>query len=197
MLSGAFIDYIFGIFAKVYRDVKFLPTLFAAHELRRMDARDLSALRVSDVLGMPVNLSLVKQIVLCNNLNDNHWTMIHISVKQRRRELSLFEPMGLPQTRKSKSNAAAARRVSREQRPRAVATGVGTDGHQRLPVMPWPNYMALSDPDLGAIADYLRSLPPVHRPIPAITAPSETIEHPYVRFGIFVFTPFETDEESL
>lgn len=86
---------------------------------------------------------------------------------------------------------------SRRDIVRALATGVGTDGHQRLPVMPWPNYMALSDPDLGAIADYLRSLPPVHRPIPAITAPSETIEHPYVRFGIFVFTPFETDEESL
>ena len=110
-LSGAFIDYIFGIFAKIYRKVKFLPTLFAAHELRRVDAGNLSSLCVSDVLGMPVDLSSVSQLVLCNNLNDNHWTMIRISVKPRRRELSLFEPMGLPQTRKSKSNAAAARRA--------------------------------------------------------------------------------------
>lgn len=110
-LSGAFIDYIFGIFAKVYRKVKFLPTLFAAHELRRMDAGDLSTLRVSDVLGVPVDLASVAQFVLCNNLNDNHWTMIRISLRPRRRELSLFEPMGLPQARRSKSNAAAARRA--------------------------------------------------------------------------------------
>ena len=86
---------------------------------------------------------------------------------------------------------------SRRDIVRALATGVGTDGHQRLPVMPWPNYMALSDPDLGAIADYLMSLPPVRRQIPTMTAPSETIEHPYVRFGIFVFTPFEAEENSL
>lgn len=123
-LSGAFIDYIFGIFAKVYHDVTFLPTLFAAHELRRMDARDISSLQVSDVLGIPVNLRQVKQIVLCNNLNDNHWTMIRISITHQRRELSLFEPMGLPQTRKSKTNAAAARRAR-------VASAGGAGGRRR------------------------------------------------------------------
>jgi mono/diheme cytochrome c family protein len=83
---------------------------------------------------------------------------------------------------------------SRRDIVRALATGVGTDGHQRLPVMPWPNYMALSDPDLRAIADYLMSLPPVNRKIPEMTLPAESIAHPYVRFGVFVFTPFEADD---
>ena len=33
-LSGAFIDYVFCIFAKRYRNVRYLPTMFAAHDLR-------------------------------------------------------------------------------------------------------------------------------------------------------------------
>jgi hypothetical protein len=72
---------------------------------------------------------------------------------------------------------------------RALTTGVGTDGHQRLPVMPWPNYGALADRDLTAIADYLLSLPAVRSPIPARTMPGDPVRNPYVRFGIFVFTP--------
>ena len=77
---------------------------------------------------------------------------------------------------------------------RALVTGVGTDGHQRLPVMPWPNYAALNDNDLRAVAAYLKSLPAVKRPIPEATAPGDPVEHPYVRFGIFVFTPFEDEK---
>jgi hypothetical protein len=72
---------------------------------------------------------------------------------------------------------------------RALTTGVGTDGHQRLPVMPWPNYGALADRDLTAIADYLQSIAAVRRAIPDRTAPGDPVRHPYVRFGIFVFTP--------
>ncbi len=79
---------------------------------------------------------------------------------------------------------------------RAMTTGVGTDGHQRLPVMPWPNYHALSTADLTAIARYLKSLPPVRREIPSATVPAPTVEFPYVRFGFFVFTPFEEDDEA-
>ncbi|MEQ8860008.1 MAG: cytochrome c [Pseudomonadales bacterium] len=77
---------------------------------------------------------------------------------------------------------------------RALTTGVGTDGHQRLPVMPWPNYGALKDDDLMAIASYLKSLEPVRREIPETTLPGEPVTHPYVRFGIYVFTPFEDDD---
>ena len=72
---------------------------------------------------------------------------------------------------------------------RALTTGVGTDGHQRLPVMPWPNYQALRSDDLNAIASYLKSLPPVARDIPAATRPGDRVMHPYVRFGIYVFQP--------
>jgi hypothetical protein len=80
---------------------------------------------------------------------------------------------------------------------RALTTGVGTDGHQRLPVMPWPNYGALADRDLTAIADYLLSLPAVRNPIPARTLPGDPVRNAYVRFGIFVFTPEdETDEDA-
>ncbi|MEQ8483095.1 MAG: c-type cytochrome [Pseudomonadales bacterium] len=76
---------------------------------------------------------------------------------------------------------------------RALITGVGTDGHQRLPVMPWPNYGALSDKDLTAIARYLKSLPPVRYQVPARTLPADEVAFPYVRFGIFVFTPLDED----
>jgi cytochrome c553 len=79
---------------------------------------------------------------------------------------------------------------------RALITGVGTDGHQRLPVMPWPNYGALSDDDLYAIARYLKRLPAAHYPVPARTLPADTVDHTYVRFGIFVFTPFDDDAEE-
>ncbi len=79
---------------------------------------------------------------------------------------------------------------------RALTTGVGTDGHQRLPVMPWPNYGALKDNDLLAIASYLKSLRPVRRQIPDTTAPGTPTHHPYVRFGIYVFTPFDEDAEA-
>lgn len=76
---------------------------------------------------------------------------------------------------------------------RTLMTGVGRDGHQRLTVMPWPNYGALTDADLEAIAHYLKSLPAIRREIPAVTQPGDPPQHPYVRFGIYVFTPFEED----
>ncbi len=79
---------------------------------------------------------------------------------------------------------------------RTLTTGVGADGHQRLPVMPWPNYASLADKDLNAIAAYLQSLPPVKRRIPDTTAPGEPVAHSYVRFGIFVFTPKKDSDAS-
>lgn len=79
---------------------------------------------------------------------------------------------------------------------RALTTGVGTDGHQRLPVMPWPNYAALTRDDLNAIAAYLKSIRPVRRAIPGTTAPGDPVEYPYVRFGIYVFTPFSEEDAN-
>lgn len=83
---------------------------------------------------------------------------------------------------------------SRRDIVRALTTGVGTDGHRRLPVMPWANYSVLNDADVQAIAAYLKSLPPVRREIPRSTAAGEPVEYPYVRFGIYVFMPFEQQE---
>jgi cytochrome c553 len=80
---------------------------------------------------------------------------------------------------------------SRDDIMRALQTGTGRDGHQRLPVMPWPNYATLERADLRAIASYLKSLPPVTRPIPARTEPGGPPQHTYVRFGIYIFEPFD------
>ena len=70
-----------------------------------------------------------------------------------------------------------------------MTSGVGKDGHQRLPVMPWPNYGALTETDLAAIASYLQSLTPVRRQIPETTREGEPSSHPYVRFGMYQFEP--------
>ena len=105
-LSGAFIDYIFGIFARKYKNVRYLPTVFAAHELKRAVAPELGRLRVTDVLGVSVNPQKVKRLAFCFNVNDNHWTMLHVVVggKKQKKELHVFEPMGLPQSRKTKTS---------------------------------------------------------------------------------------------
>ena len=102
-MSGAFIDYILGIFAKRYKGVTYLPTVFAAHELKRAGASTLGALRITDVLGVAVNPKKVKRFCFCFNINDNHWTMLHVVVSKKKRELHVFEPMGLPQSRATKT----------------------------------------------------------------------------------------------
>jgi mono/diheme cytochrome c family protein len=79
---------------------------------------------------------------------------------------------------------------------RALITGVGTDGHQRLPVMPWQNYGALTNEDLSAVAAYLKSLPPIKRSVPERTVAGGPPVHPYVRFGLYVFVPFEENPIS-
>src|SRR3984893_18231957 len=47
----------------------------------------------------------------------------------------------------------------------AIQTGVRPDGRVLAPTMPWRAFAALTQSDVGAIADYLRSLPPVHQAI--------------------------------
>jgi len=75
---------------------------------------------------------------------------------------------------------------------RAMTFGISRDGHERLMVMPWPNYNALTREDLNAIADYLLSLDPVRREIPAAIPEGEAIDQPYVRFGVYLFEPSAT-----
>lgn len=72
---------------------------------------------------------------------------------------------------------------------RAMTSGVGKYGHRRLPVMPWPNYTALTQDDLSAIARYLKRLPAVSRQIPESTSEGQPSDQPYVRFGLYTFDP--------
>lgn len=72
---------------------------------------------------------------------------------------------------------------------RALTSGVGRNGHRRLPVMPWANYTALTQSDLSAIARYLKRVPPVSRRIPKSTNEGESSNQPYVRFGLYTFDP--------
>lgn len=80
---------------------------------------------------------------------------------------------------------------------RVLSTGIGTDGHQRLPVMPWANYgSALTREDRFAVAHYLKSLPAVKRPIPDSVPAGGRPVHPYVRFGVYQFHPFADAEDD-
>jgi len=52
----------------------------------------------------------------------------------------------------------------------------------RRPPMPWFNIRTMSDPDLGAIYAYLRSLGPGGAPAPAYLPPGENVATPYIDF---------------
>jgi mono/diheme cytochrome c family protein len=49
---------------------------------------------------------------------------------------------------------------------RAVREGIGHDGHTIFPMMPYADYRLISDEDVASIAVYLRTVPPVHNPLP-------------------------------
>ena len=57
----------------------------------------------------------------------------------------------------------------------AFQTGVRPDGRVLGPPMPWRSYAGLTQSDANAIADYLRSLPPVHQAIPGPFGPGEKV----------------------
>ncbi len=75
---------------------------------------------------------------------------------------------------------------------RAMTSGIAKGGHERLMVMPWPDYNALTDSDIRAIAKFLKALPAVRNPIPAAIPEGERITHPYIRFGVYQFYPHRT-----
>jgi mono/diheme cytochrome c family protein len=50
---------------------------------------------------------------------------------------------------------------SRNEIVTAIQTGVRPDGRILAPIMPWRAFAGLTKSDAGAIADYLKSLPPV------------------------------------
>lgn len=63
---------------------------------------------------------------------------------------------------------------------RAIRQGVSRDGRALLPVMPWPSYSALTEPDTAALVAYLRTLPAVRTHALARAAPGQTPPAPYL-----------------
>jgi mono/diheme cytochrome c family protein len=55
----------------------------------------------------------------------------------------------------------------------AIRTGKRPDGRTLAPIMPWAALAELTDSDAGAIAAYLKSLPPVSNKVPGPFAPGE------------------------
>jgi mono/diheme cytochrome c family protein len=53
-----------------------------------------------------------------------------------------------------------------DQLARAIREGVGHDGRALFPIMPYKHYHNMSDEDLASVVVYLRSLSPVHNPLP-------------------------------
>jgi mono/diheme cytochrome c family protein len=49
---------------------------------------------------------------------------------------------------------------------RAIREGIGHDGRALFPMMPYENYWQMPDEDLASVIVFLRSLPPVHNPLP-------------------------------
>jgi len=56
---------------------------------------------------------------------------------------------------------------SDDQLARSIREGVGQDGRALFPFMPYLSFRHMSDEDLASVIVYLRSLPPVHKQLPA------------------------------
>ncbi len=53
-----------------------------------------------------------------------------------------------------------------DQIARSIREGIGHDGRSIFPMMPYEAYRTLSDEDVASIVVYLRSIAPVHNPLP-------------------------------
>jgi mono/diheme cytochrome c family protein len=56
-----------------------------------------------------------------------------------------------------------------DQLARSILEGIGHDGRTLFPMMPYDRFRTMSDVDLASIVVYIRSLPPVHNPLPKTT----------------------------
>jgi len=63
----------------------------------------------------------------------------------------------------------------------ALRTGVRPDGRVLVPVMPWPNYAALTDEDMDALSAYLVGLDPVEHALPPPLPYGEAAPAPFYR----------------
>ncbi len=71
----------------------------------------------------------------------------------------------------------------------AIQTGVDHNGGRLRLVMPWANYSVLTERDTLAIAAYLQSLDPVSNRVPDPVPAGARSGSPYVRFGVYLFSP--------
>lgn len=55
---------------------------------------------------------------------------------------------------------------SDDQLARAIREGIGHDGRTLFPIMPYLHFCSMSDEDLASVIVFLRSLKPVHNPLP-------------------------------
>lgn len=78
---------------------------------------------------------------------------------------------------------------SSRQIARAIRGGINHTGGEVITVMPWMNYALLHRKDINAIVNYLQSLPPVPYEIPDPITIGEPSTQPYVRIGVYHFTP--------
>ena len=68
---------------------------------------------------------------------------------------------------------------TRAQIAAAITRGKRPDGRELVPAMPWRDFAALTKSDALAIADYLRSLPPVKNKVPGPFPANEKPIAPY------------------
>lgn len=67
----------------------------------------------------------------------------------------------------------------------AIRSGELASDPGHLMVMPWPLYQHMTDDDVKAIVEYLRSIPAIEHPVPKRVAPGTRASTPYVYFGVF------------
>jgi mono/diheme cytochrome c family protein len=70
---------------------------------------------------------------------------------------------------------------SRDEIVTAIQTGVTPDGRELASMMPWRAFAGLTKQDAYAIADYLRSLPPVKHEVAGPFGPSEAPSVPVMK----------------
>ena len=62
---------------------------------------------------------------------------------------------------------------TKEEIAAAIQRGVTPEGRDLAPIMPWRAFAGLTKPDVDAIVDFLRSLPPIHNKVAGPFGPSE------------------------
>lgn len=73
---------------------------------------------------------------------------------------------------------------------RAIKSGINHGGGEIITVMPWMNYALLQRQDVADIVSYLQSLPAVDHEIPDPLPEGEPSRQPYMRIGVYHFTPY-------